>query len=492
MNKGKVYKNLQEFQSGIQLSGQTPLDDRTVLCGLETFYISTGNPEACPLYGKVYSGMTATFYETETSTEPKLVILKNATPYTPGEVVNVNVENYLTYWQIVGKSQEDFINGELTTHLNNIDASIRDISTHIANVDDASIQRLDGWVGTMDSSVQHNIASIDTIDASLKFGRYNYYDAAFNNDNTAMLTAHGNLPKGTKVSDLKNMTISHILSSILFEVAEPVKKQSVGVTIAWASGSKYASVQDVSVAMPTVNDLNVTYKPEIWNWTASDGQTGTAKNVTTVGTINRYFQNDDTLPGAWAAMTTKVGSNGPFYATATSVAGSNAVDSNGSDKRSDNSYYRKASDAATEAGTQRSDGIYFTTAWRYYSNASKAFTKKSDALAAKTTAPSAFRGNDNQTKGDFITAATTLYLQWPKLTGTQHIYVYVPNAYKIASNACNGASDTTDAFNVPQALIGTPQTVEITNDNGAKGTFKKYEITPMGNISTIEIKVTAA
>ena len=60
-----LYTNIQKFNDGIRLSGQTPLDDRVVFETVNDLYISTGTATTHELYGRAYVGLIAAAADTD-------------------------------------------------------------------------------------------------------------------------------------------------------------------------------------------------------------------------------------------------------------------------------------------------------------------------------------------------------------------------------------------------------------------------------------------
>ena len=84
-----------DYQNGIYLNGQVPLDERSVAATINDLYVNPSNRGASTLYGRAYVGMPVTIVETN-----QILICKNADPYTPGNsATTVNDDNFTTYWQ---------------------------------------------------------------------------------------------------------------------------------------------------------------------------------------------------------------------------------------------------------------------------------------------------------------------------------------------------------------------------------------------------------
>ena len=110
----KVYTNIRNLNNGFRALGQFPLDDRSVLGSLTAIFIDEAKPTDCPLYNLAYLGMSISVVEGDGTEENERVvstiILKDATPYTPGKVVTVNSANYRNYWKVEGKDLEEYDN----------------------------------------------------------------------------------------------------------------------------------------------------------------------------------------------------------------------------------------------------------------------------------------------------------------------------------------------------------------------------------------------
>lgn len=481
----QIYTNGEKFQGSFLVNGMNPLDPRHQLQGLDSIFMdATKFAAKGGLFNIAYRGMTVVVYDDDNV--PTQLILNDPAPYTPAasfdSALVVNATTYTNFWTIVGQDIKDEIAGDVSAHFHQLDVS-----------------------------VNKNEQRIKTIDTSLATGKYKYYDDAYvNAQNVATVTDHGNIKKGTTVADLMQMNISEILSDILFEIAEPVRIQEAYTTVAWKSGSKYTSVVDVNTPWPAASEIVVTYHPEQYQWTSADGaEQGEVVDTTNKGTTTVIYNTDTT---SWASETASEGTTGPFHATVAAVAGSNAVDSRNSDKRKNGTYYRKASDAATEVGTKDSlnapsgtKSLSFTAAYRFASNATKTFSSAASALAAKNVAPGNFTGNDvikvptASTESYALVSGNTknIWLQWPQLdeggTVQQVLHVYVPNSYTISE--VKQAANFSDAFNVNLSFSqsGT-KTVSYTAGgvNVSSDTYKNYVIEANKGITTVHITLNKA
>jgi hypothetical protein len=242
----QIYTNGEKFQGSFLVNGMNPLDPRHQLQGLDSIFMDAAKFAAKGgLFNIAYRGMTVVVYDDDNV--PTQLILNDPTPYTPADSFDnalvVDATTYTKFWTIAGQDIKDEIAGDVSAHFHQLDVS-----------------------------VNKNEQGIKTIDTSLATGKYKYYDDAYvNTQNVATVTDHGNIKKGTTVADLMQMNISEILSDILFEIAEPVRIQEAYTTVAWKSGSKYASIVDVNTPWPAASEIVVTYHPEQYQWTSADG-----------------------------------------------------------------------------------------------------------------------------------------------------------------------------------------------------------------------------
>ena len=162
--------------------------------------------------------------------------------------------------------------------------------------------------------------------------------------------------------------------------------------------------------------MKITYYPEQWNWKSSQDESvhGNPVSTTAAGEIKYLYNGTST-------ETLTEGTTDKFYGTVKSLAGDDAVDSLGSNTNSDNEMYRSGIaaqiDSSVVSTLDSSSSLTVTAAWKYYHNATVR-TNAANAWSNRNTTTS-FKGNDNQTAQDYITAnKTTIWLQWPKLTAS--------------------------------------------------------------------------
>ena len=385
----------------------------------------------------------------------------------------------------------------LNASVNSLEASTNQIFTELNNDERVWAE----YMANADSSIKR-------IDTSLATGQYKYYDAAIVGDqNYATVTKHGNLPSGTKVSDLMNMTISEILTSILFEVAYPTPYPNTSSyhasgTIGWASTTSYGtaltnnSILDVSRPLPLTSDFTITYKPEQYRWVASDGNTSKTYNTTAQGTVSYFYHpatGVDVAQSNWSTLRIPEGVC-QFYANVTSEAGSNALDSrNRNSSDGGTTYYRLATEAAADSSNsfKTSNNVQFYGAWKYYSNASNKFTSSASAMAAAATTPStAYRGLENKTVGEFINNSTTIFVQWPQVDNSQLLYVYIPVGYKINTNGVMQANTFSGKFDINLSFQKVDNNqITINNSYNAPGKYYKWQITANDGITTAQINI---
>lgn len=301
----------------------------------------------------------------------------------------------------------------------------------------------------------------------------------------SMLTDHGSLPKNTKVSDLEKMTISEILEKILFEIATPTRQNSSSVSASW--GSVYGSTVNVGAELPAIENIKYTYTPETWKWVSKDGTVSDTQKLLGENGATYFFTTSNAANGgtdmSTADYTThktsnkvKEGTNGYFYMKLAQKVLRNATNSVGE------------TISVPAATTISSNVLSFTGAWHLFSNANKEYTTAAAAWSARNTNPGAYTGATKQTEtSGFGVSGAKIYLQWPQVAASETLYVYVPASRSIAS--VRGANPTiSNTFDV--VLSATQEgTVNITNVNGATGSFKKYKVVGSAGITTAEIKL---
>lgn len=303
----------------------------------------------------------------------------------------------------------------------------------------------------------------------------------------SMLTDHGMLPKGTKVSDLEKMKISEIFEKILFEIATPSRTKSSSVTLSWGSVYSTSTPVNVGSALPAADNLTYTYVAETWKWTSKDGTVSDTQVLLGENGATYFFttanaaSNGKNMAGTEYTehkKTNKVkeGTNGYFYMTLAQKVLRNATNS------------VNANVYSPSATTLTSDVISFVGAWHAFSNANKDYTTAADAWNARNTNPGSYAGASTQTESRaFATATATLYLQWPQVASTEELFVYVPASRSISS--VKGANPTIqNSFDVTLSAsqVGT---VTITNKDGASGSFKKYKVVGSAGITTAAVKL---
>ena len=126
-----LYINIQKFNDGIRLSGQTPLDDSVVFETVNDLYISTGTATTHELYGRAYVGLIAAAADTG-----ELYVCLNADPYTPGLVSTVNSMNFRTYWQWVGRELYEYVHGPVDSSIRTINSSLERINSSVNRLHD--------------------------------------------------------------------------------------------------------------------------------------------------------------------------------------------------------------------------------------------------------------------------------------------------------------------------------------------------------------------
>ena len=87
--------------------------------------------------------------------------------------------------------------------------------------------------------VEESLVRVRTMSIKRKRSDTVFYDGGVLPDDYKSLTKHGGLPAGTTVADLEKMTVSEVLSKIIFENAVPRKVCDASLHIRWAEDSDF-------------------------------------------------------------------------------------------------------------------------------------------------------------------------------------------------------------------------------------------------------------
>ena len=131
------YTNKQLLNDGFRIKGQVPTDDRTVLSAVSELYVSASNRGEDTLFNRAYVGLKVTIENEDFAS----YVCVNAEPYTPGSTIEVNSDNWETYWHKADKDIFDYVN---TT----VDTSIRDLSVFVRNTVNTSVNLLETYAKT--------------------------------------------------------------------------------------------------------------------------------------------------------------------------------------------------------------------------------------------------------------------------------------------------------------------------------------------------------
>jgi archaellum component FlaC len=454
-------------------------------------------------YNTIASGLDshAEGYQTAASgiyshTEGLYTQAKNKSEHASGQY-NISHSENVDGWKIHGNTLFSVGNGTSDSDRKNAFEIRQDGSIYIEGISD-----------TIQNYIINTSVNLDVLNKQVQnvattllpvIQKASYFDGGTTDNNVTMITKHGNIEKKS-IGDLEKMTISEILKNILFETAVPVKINGISAMISWNTNT-FRNTVDVNHAMPTESDFSYSFISEQWNWTASDGTTkGTPKQLSQE-TAHVYMKSPssystDNSITSWSSQKSSAGYNGYFYVSITYTGKDNATDSAGSTTDSAGNIYQ-----APKSGTIISNMIYFYSASRVYTNASKCqITSLYDVM---NTNPGTFKGNDNQTVSDFFVVSSTdknasqnrydeFYAQWPDgTTSTQYFYIYVPVGLSIYSVlAADPQKQDQWTINISVAKEnGT--VVKIVNPSGAECDFYKWKLSEKAaGITTVKIKLT--
>lgn len=140
-----LYTNIQKFNDGIRLYGQTPIDDRIVVSTVNDLYITTSGATNHDLYGRAYNGLVVSAADTG-----ELYVCLNADPYTPGNVTTVNRQNFYDYWLQVSKAIYDYVHESVDSSIERLNSSINILSAY-----DRAENLVEGPNGAIDVSYEY-------------------------------------------------------------------------------------------------------------------------------------------------------------------------------------------------------------------------------------------------------------------------------------------------------------------------------------------------
>lgn len=238
----KKFKNTNIFQDGISVNAHTPIDDRLVFDSSSDLYISSSSPATAPLYKVAYKGMNVVVLN---GGVPQQYILNDETPYKYGSTVSVTASNLLTYWSLVGKIENDFINNVINTSINKLenrettsevsigklDSSVKSITSYVYSNVDASISTLKSNLSRTDTSLDSlttnynayktsNDASINRLDGSVNYLNSSLLDVRniiTNNEKTiaqALTVIDTSVNKLKERSDTEDSSINKLINTV--------------------------------------------------------------------------------------------------------------------------------------------------------------------------------------------------------------------------------------------------------------------------------------
>lgn len=327
----------------------------------------------------------------------------------------------------------------------------------------------------------------------------------------------GGIKAGTSVEDLEKLTVSEVLSNMLFYDKKPQKICDASASIHFVFDDNFPEILEVGSNYPTIDNFGYEFIPETWGWsTDSSSQIYYTMNPEPVK-VEYYFHDIDNACNAIKtfvsdpddpncecnvvlvdsndyrdAITNTTdkhdkyviveGSQNYFSGKIYFEAGENPLDSDGNAVDASGNLYADVSAGVIDA----SNFLYFTKSivggWKVYTNASQ--SSEESLWSQKLVNPAEFLGNDEIVETPvFAKDGGKVYLQWPRLTASdEHFYVYVVDGFYIES--AKGAHDATCEEYSAALNVTFDSSVEIVNKQNAKGVFNKYEISKQAGITT--------
>jgi hypothetical protein len=314
-------------------------------------------------------------------------------------------------------------------------------------------------------------------------------------DNDKVVGYYGDAT-GLTAEQLQTMSVSEILSKVLFEYCAPAKVSDPKLTITYKSNSAYRSAVEVGTALPKSSEMNNTFVADVWKWQSQYASqfSHAAKGVdqvlcSTNGAVTFYLRKDGD-DSELDSLTTKVveGSTGNGVVVAKKPYARTAVAKDSRESAvnpTTGEYYHRGASGTAESGT-----LAITGAWKPWANSGSSYTSASSAWADKNKAVSGYTADGHVGVNSLFDAATeTFYVRFPAATtDAQPFYVWCPNSYTINNvKAANEAVQNVFDQEWNYTAMGTE---EFTNSLGITGTFKKYSIAKPAGGGLLSVAVT--
>lgn len=344
---------------------------------------------------------------------------------------------------------------------------------------------------------------------------------------------HGGLEAGTTVEELENMTVSEVLTDILFPLYTPEKVADVSAEFGFKFDDEFKETMEVGSNYPRLDNFYYNFTPETWKWSRPcecDGVVDSSHYLMDIDKVEIWFHDIDNECNAIKTFVAdpddpscmcnvvlvdsndyidaitnttekhekyviKEDSKNYFTCVVHYTKGENPADSEGSIYDASGNLYADCSAGKINAlnplnasSAEDWDKLYFTTtlrgAWKIYSNASNSSTNS--LWSEKLVNPDAFAGNDAMNIEEseiFALDSNKFYLQWPRRTASdEHFYVYVPSHYEIES--ANGAHDATPEEYSAELTVTLDSSVNITNKYDITREYNRYELSKQAGITT--------
>lgn len=175
---------------------------------------------------------------------------------------------------------------EYYANVNHIKSSIEGDFTTMTDVDVRYDNEQNSWVYDYDAfeytgvdgeGITHTytheagIRLVDDSDVKIKAIRINkstselvMFDAGGRPDDTTVIADYGGIRAGTTVAELKQLTVSEILSRILLQQAHLVKIQEQKAYLKYTEDYAPGGIVRVGQSYPTINDFELIFEPEKW------------------------------------------------------------------------------------------------------------------------------------------------------------------------------------------------------------------------------------
>ena len=422
----RVHNNKIKYNNGISFKGQAPADDRLVWESYTDVFVDGENPREAQMFNSVYKGMSIITFDAEGKTLN--LICKDESPYTPGNSITVNEDNYQDYWT--------------------------------------------------NTTEEISIAT--------------FFQGGEASDTMATLVKHGCLPAGTTIAQLEEKTLSEILKMILFETVTPVMKNGVSASISFKSsyaavqevGANLPTSNDINVSFTSEKWTSTAANGDVVG-------TFLLNKYNDANTVKLYKETSsaagvDMDSADYSPIAVNHVQPGQRFIGATVAydANQNAVDTAGT-------LVKSGFGGTVNTANISFYGRYRIFANAYKANTTLEAGWDESKLESDKASVGWNQSNILRDKAPLLhTSEVTMYYKWPSATSESDVFkVFVPTGHTLKS--IKGADNFTKSYNMAWTATKLSGTVTITSSNGnASGTYDVYSVDKAaGGTTNVEVKI---